>query len=92
MRTEQDIHAELANIAAQQQYLADTIATIEANSESGDYADDWDFSGDLREMTVELDAREEALRFALGTSDITVPTNYAEAMCTGHGYPEKADA
>jgi len=97
MKTTDDIQAVLQAIADEQQYIADTLSTIELAGE--DYADDWDFADDVRAMSTELEAKEEALRWVLGTLndhegqalDIIKP-GAAQDMCRDHGYPKDPEA
>lgn len=95
MRTEPELRAQLTNIQAQTVYLAETLAKAEEQNPDGVVYDD-DFMGDFTDMKAELEGMELALQYALGIVEAPyesglVPSNYAEDMCTGHGYPEQSD-
>lgn len=95
MRTLTDIQEQLAAVRKQSDELTRIFSAAEdANPDGVVY--DSDFNGDATEMRVELDAMAFALSWAAGLIEAPyesglVPTNYAEDMCTGHGYPEKVE-
>jgi len=83
------ITCELENITRQLTYLHETWSTAE--EQEGAVEDD-DFAREWSDAIVGLEAVQNALQWVLrGEGSYLFPVNYAESLCTGHGYPQKVE-